>query len=100
MDFLNNNPLLATSPQQLLDRVSDEQLSTQLSRFSSETQLHCQTHCQRQTEQGLNENQTLTDDSVKALERQCNKSCIKKLFKAYHMYNQFNNQGVDHAKRQ
>ena len=70
---------------QLLDMVSDQALSTSLAKFSFESQIACQSYCERLASE--EENDQLSQESANALEKQCNKHCLKKFFKSYMLYN-------------
>jgi hypothetical protein len=77
----------AQSPMQLLSVVSDQALTNSLSRYIFEAQMACQSHCETQIAQGAEENQLLSEESSRALEKQCNKQCSKKFIKSLMLYN-------------
>ena len=77
------NLLMGGSPQELLERVADEQTALSVAKFSADSQQYCQNHCQKQGEEAYKEDDSLSEESLKAIERQCNKLCIRKFFKAY-----------------
>lgn len=72
---------------QLLSVVSDQALTASLSRYIFEAQLACQAHCESEIAQGNEENAQLSEDSTRALEKQCNKQCGKKFIKSLMLYN-------------
>lgn len=82
------NPLQQQTPMQLLNVVADQALTSSLAKYISEVQLACQAHCEAEIERSSDENQALSDDSTRALERQCNKQCAKKFIKSFTLYNQ------------
>lgn len=91
----------------LLDMVADQSLSASLAKFTFESQFACQTFCESQMKesgdqqpvlpigagaggaaiQGGGQQSQLSQESQKALEKQCNKQCLKKFFKSYMLYN-------------
>lgn len=67
--------------------VNDQGLNQQIAKFSLEAQMQCQMYCQKAVFDQQTEDEQLTRDSIKALETQCNKLCIKKHFKAFDLHN-------------
>jgi hypothetical protein len=66
--------------------VADEALNSQIAVYAGEAQMTCQFYCEQQLKEERNQNLQLTDDSSVALEKQCNKLCIKKFFNAYKIH--------------
>jgi len=76
---------LQNSPQILLNKVAEQSMTRELAIFTAESQMKCQSQCEDNIllEQDTSD-QTLTQDSILALEKQCNKLCIQKYIRAYH----------------
>jgi hypothetical protein len=79
---------------QLLDMVSDQALTSSLAKYTFEAQMSCQAYCESEiikTTSGAPQDtqaiQNLSTESARALEKQCNKQCVKKFFKSYMLYN-------------
>ena len=73
----------------IMQGIADQALTEALGNYASATQMHCQHFCEEKSlkdaQDLANQNvSNLTRESVDALELQCNKTCQRKFFKAYH----------------
>ena len=90
------------SPQMLLDSIVQQTFTKELATYTAESQMLCRKQCednvaeeekklQLGAEKGEREAMSmLTQDSIDALEKQCNKLCLHRMMQSFLVVHKFN----------
>lgn len=84
----------------MLQAVADSALQKSLSHYAMRAQLKCQHFCETKSVEAVQEladqnAKNLTSESVDAIEETCNKMCLRKHLRAFHLQHRVLNEPVD-----